>query len=53
MDIDTNQTMTFKVDFHVDESGDTLTGYDVTISQDFTGKSFTISKSGAYLAKLS
>ena len=45
--------MTFKVDFHADEAGETLTGYDVTISEDATGKSYTISKQGDYLASFS
>ena len=53
MDIDTNRTMTIRVDFHADDTGNTLVGYDVTISQEATGKSFTISKSGDYLAMLS
>ena len=48
-DIDTNHTITFKVDFHAD--GDTLIGYDVTISQG--DQSYTMSADGAYLAELS
>ena len=43
--------MNFKVDFRAD--GDKFVGYDVTISQASTGKSFTISKDGDYLAALS
>lgn len=48
-DINSLNTVTYKVDFHAD--GDVLTGYSVTLSQD--DKSFTVDKSGDYLTALS
>ncbi len=48
-DIDTSQTVDFKVDFNAD--GETLVSYTVTASQG--DKSFAVTKEGEYLAKMS